>query len=616
MRKAFLGLLLLVTTSSTQPQTADADQAAANLDFDRARKLYRAAMDHDPDPKQRDRAAVRLGNIEWRLDHDAVAAERDLARVNDASEQATAAWIERARIAAELREDFSAAATAAQHAITVAKQEVDRGRAATFHASALLEPVRRARLTGRCEDDAANLAQAKLEMAAVVAKAGPLAPPARALLDAALLSNDGPTALAAWRGYFGPTAQSSLLTPAAATLSDALSTWHSPDVPVAQRRAAGLALADSRFFTEAAMVLRDPCAREPIQADDKRVAEIVAYNTATRTFVQKVNEYYRNLALNRAKPAELQKIVDESGRALWKELNEKSAYSQSALQDAVSRLFGAYISVGSTGTKFDVHLAHRVLDEQREVTQYGRTASLHFIALDGIISNGFWSWVNDGRSGDGGWATATAVYQVRPLYAAGPYDMWLKFNDPAAHAQQDREIDEDSRRDEERIAKDPALLPGGVALRLRRQYVDQVMRDLDGQKLNGIAKRDAFVARVTRDEFASSIWAHEGRDAIDKKHNLVPIGGSAELEFRAKLSEIAFAPAPRAAMNAIAYNGPANTPHGAANRRIGTLLTEWMRTHATSIAGLDIQKPMLVQVDKLTDDQLREAFRSMDPLAN
>src|SRR6266700_3406955 len=98
MRTAFLTLLVLLLTSAARSQTAAGDQAAANLDFDHARALYRTAMDHDPDEKQRDRAAVRLANIEWRLDHDAAAAERDLARVNDASEQASASFIERARI--------------------------------------------------------------------------------------------------------------------------------------------------------------------------------------------------------------------------------------------------------------------------------------------------------------------------------------------------------------------------------------------------------------------------------------------------------------------------------------------------------------------------------------
>jgi hypothetical protein len=40
-----------------------------------------------------------------------------------------------------------------------------------------------------------------------------------------------------------------------------------------------------------------------------------------------------------------------------------------------------------------------------------------------------------------------------------------------------------------------------------------------------------------------------------------------------------------------------------------------MQTHAGEIAQLDPDAPLLPQLDKLTDDQLRAAFRSMDPLA-
>jgi hypothetical protein len=618
MRIAAIAILLIASTTAVRSQTLDADEAAAHLDFDRARQLYRAAIEHEPDAKQRDRAAVRLGNIEWRLDHDADKAERDLARVADDSEQAAAAWIERARLAADLREDFRASAAAAQHAMKVANSPIDLGRAAYLHANALMEPARRARRGGRCDEAVADLQQAELEMTTLAAKAGPLPAIARQLLDAALLSNDGPAALDAWRGYYGPTAHSTLLARAATTLAHDLPAWRSSAVPAAERRAIGLALADSRLFAEAAMVLSDPCAKDNMPTDDPRVAETIAYANAMRSFSKAVDEYYRKLALHEAKPADLDQIADSSARALWNELEPRDkprAFSESALQEVLDKRFGTYASIGWTSKMYDAHLAHAVIDEQREVTQYGRTAPLRFIALDGIVSNGFWSWIHDGQSGDGGWATATAVYQVRPLYASGPYDLWLRYADPQGRAKTDRDTQEESRRDEQRLANDPNLLPAGVAMRFRMQYVDQVLRDLDAQHLEGDAKRDAFVERVTRDEFESSIWAHEGRHAIDKKFKLVPTGNGPEMEFRAKLSEVAFAPAPRAAMNAVSYDAPANTPHGAANRRIGALLTQWMRDHRASIAGLDENTPMLLQADKLTDDQLRQAFRSMDPLA-
>jgi hypothetical protein len=82
------------------------------------------------------------------------------------------------------------------------------------------------------------------------------------------------------------------------------------------------------------------------------------------------------------------------------------------------------------------------------------------------------------------------------------------------------------------------------------------------------------------------------------------------------LSEVAFASDPRRAITSgIFVELDASSPHGKANQQIFEGLIRWMRSHAAQIAGLDPSKPALMQFDKLTDAQMKEAFRSMDPLA-
>ena len=206
-----------------------------------------------------------------------------------------------------------------------------------------------------------------------------------------------------------------------------------------------------------------------------------------------------------------------------------------------------------------------------------------------------------------------AIYQIRPPYAAGPLLAWLRATVPEMRAQTERDIVDETKRDEQRIADDPNQLPHGVVLRLEQQYQDKLLADLRGSGLSGEALRTAFIAKMTSDTFQSSIWAHEGRHAIDKKYEKGL--SSPELEFTAKLSEVVFAPAPRHAAEAIGAQVPATSPHGRADRRIGEALTKWMRDHASEIAGIDSSKAMLLQFDKLSDDQLRAAFGSIDPLA-
>lgn len=621
MRPLLASLLVLGAATRSAPPAPGppfeaAVVAASNFEFTRAAELYRVAARSDPDPRQRDLAALRLANIEWRIEHDATAAGRDLDLVRENGGESPNAWIQRARMAAELRADFPAAREFAGRGLSLATRPLERAGAAYVHAFASVEPVRRARLEGRCTIDSGILPAAETEMKAVVDIAGYPPNVARMLLDIALLSNDGRMALTAWRGYYGPTAESALLARPSATLAEQLPVWAGNDATTEQRRLVGLALADARFFTEAVLVLHDPCARQPLPADDPQIRDVVTYEAAIRKLSVATDEYYREVALDQARPAVLRDLVESTERALWQQLSwkgQRPRFSQGAADKELDRRFGAIVRLGLTQNVFDLHFGHRVVDDEKEVSQYGRTASLRFVALDGIISNGFTAWAMDGRGGDGGW-TSDAIYQVRPLYATGPILAWLQSTSPAARTQQEQQIADESRHDDERVAADPDQMPFGVVLRLERQYLDRLLSDLRATGLSGDALRAAFTARLTRDTFDSSIWAHEGRHAIDKKYDHWT--SSAELEYRAKLSEVTLGPAPGKAAESIGAQVPATSPHGVADRRIGKGLTAWMTAHIGEIAAADPAKAMLTQVDKLTDDQLRSAFRSLDPLAN
>ena len=112
----------------------------------------------------------------------------------------------------------------------------------------------------------------------------------------------------------------------------------------------------------------------------------------------------------------------------------------------------------------------------------------------------------------------------------------------------------------------------------------------------------------------SSIFAYEGPHAIDAEFE--KLKNSAAREYRAKLSEIAFAPVPRLAFSGILTDNIGNgSPHGQANLKLMKGLVAWMEEHRSEIAGLDGSRPQLPQLDKLTNDQLRAAARSLDPMA-
>jgi hypothetical protein len=277
----------------------------------------------------------------------------------------------------------------------------------------------------------------------------------------------------------------------------------------------------------------------------------------------------------------------------------------------LSKRFGAVISLGETEGILNLLFGHRVADETHTVEQYGHRGSVHFIQLDGMIAGGYAAWVTHGQSGTGGWIGTDAVYQIRPMYVDGPLTLWRRIEDPAERERANEEIARETTRDLER-AKDKAIvaLPG-LTLRLRQQYGDALRRRLEQDGLHGDALRDAFVRTASADKLASSIWAHEGRHSIDKAAGITD---SVELEFRAKLSEVVYAPAPRVSMGSILAPVGGKGAHAQANERVLRGVAAWISAHATEIAGFDATAPALTQLDRLTDEQMREAFRSIDPL--
>jgi hypothetical protein len=346
-------------------------------------------------------------------------------------------------------------------------------------------------------------------------------------------------------------------------------------------------------------------------------SEIVAYASYCRQLAREFNEYYRRTLAGEGRRDELLRTYYRASHDLWSKLDWSNRppppYFPAAVAPELSRRFGAVITFGITGGFYDVHMGHRVADEAVVFELYGARARLRYFLLDGMVTNGLQSWAWDTEGAHGGWQRGDTIVQVRPVYADGALTLLLSLDS----LQRERErtaIAFDSLADVRLAAVDSiAFLPGVVA-RLRRDGRDAL---LDSLRHTALAERDvdavfsAIVSRVTRE---SAIIAHEGRHALDERSPtpLVP----AEREFRAKLSEVAQSSRPKLILSSILHPNIGDaTPHGQANARIMFGLIRWMRAHAAEIAGFDGSQPVLPQLPLLTDDQLRQAFRSMDPMA-
>ncbi len=586
-----------------------------------AEAAYREALAGDTLPDHRHNARLSLATLAWRVRHDTLTAHQLLTIEARTARERVALLIEHARMLQSLGA-WEGARSKARQALAAAASMPDSASATLAFARSVIEPAVRLRLGwdggAAVPDTLLALALHRLR-ALVTAFPGELEP-ARLLVTVAALTGDMAALAAGWRSYYlveiGDTTRGPLAAPR--SVINAILRTGETITPGSSERLAG-ALADSRMFVPAAVIAAGRAAEGP------REREITAYAAYLAAVQDVTDEFYRLTLLRGGDAGRWRDSLERLGTALWPHLDRAGSpppFSPERLNAELDRRFGATWNLGATGGYADLHFGHRVVEERRTVTQYGHTARFRFAELDGMVSNGFQSWAWDGRSAHGGWQTGDLIIQIRPEYTRAPLVAWRTLTDSAARRRFDVQIAADSAADILRGRANPVTYFPSVGRRMQRDAWQGLYDSLRAAGLGGHDLEMAFERIIDRDVQESSIFAHEGRHAIDKSsgwlsrllHFSRPLD-SPELEFRAKLSQVVFAPRPRLGIPTIvdATVGD-NTPHGQADARVMRGLLAWMTAHAAEIRGLDASLPLLPQLPLLSDAQLRAACRSLDPM--
>jgi hypothetical protein len=567
------------------------------------------------------RALAALANYRWRIAGDFDAA-REL--LTGAGDKQPAPLIEQARMKLAC-DDFDGSRTAALAAIKVSVSKRDLLRARTLFARAVAQQMTAAALRGAAlEPEGDSLMRSVLGMMRPYILEEPgLREPSRYALLAALWTGDGGTAMTAWESYFRlpPGSDAPVpLTSAGHTLRNLLPNLLNASLD--ERLEIVDALAGSRLYAES-VVLADhwglvasPRVHDLLEHD---LLEYVRWTTDLR---RDFDEGYRQIAAGHKVPSGRERL-DARAPALWRALHSNDAnYGFQRFLAEMGERFGAIFRAIPPGASY----GHIIADKVLEIDQYGHRAQLRSIVLDSMISNGYTTWLWDGRAEIGGWssdaensqpATIVSIRGDRILSA------WAELTDPEIIQRDQDNLERWTKEDDERARRDANAYLPGLALRVRLAGSRRIYDRLVAQGLHGIDLRSAFLAEYDRKFEACSIVAHEGRHALDKQSHELTLGikllagAQAELEYRAKLSEVAFAPEPFICMNAIFSSniGAKADAHGMANLRIMRGLVAWMQAHAAEIKGFDRTRPLLPQFDLLNEDQVRVAFRSMDPWA-
>jgi hypothetical protein len=619
------------TAAQARPASADgiraAEAAIMRHDVAGAEAGYRQTLSSDTSTARRLAAAVALARLTWRVRHDSAAAQVLLNSASALIPRDITAPLERVRLLLAFG-DYPSARKAANTALTLASSPAERARAVSALVAVLVEPIlvnpnTAAGVLILPEADQAALREVVPVLTGVVRQTPGVLEPARLLVMVGALTGDGTAILEGWTSYYliGTDLSEGLLADPARVLSTLLPEWKGRTAPLPNRIALINALADSRFFDVATFLALEPGNDGVVPARvDGRAAEIVAYTRFLRQVSALADQHYRGTASGDSGSVEdLRKGMLAAAEDLWPELQGGGApqpLTWESLPKVLREKFGTVLSLGLTSGYPSLHMGHAVVHEARTVRQHSREAAVRFVSLDAVTSNGFQTWAWDGRASTGGWGTATQIVQIRPAYVGDPLAAWRAVADSALRARAATRIAADSSADTERARVEPVAYFASVPARLLRDGRDQLAASLSASGLSGNELEAGFKREYASSLQESSIFAHEGRHAIDQRHE--PGLSSEELEFRAKLSQVVFASHPRlAAVSGIFQENIGDgTPHGQANARVMRGLIDWMRAHAAEIHDLRPEEPLLPQLPLLSDSQLRAAFASMDPLSS
>jgi hypothetical protein len=599
IRLTLAALLLSGSTPTPATSLSEAQDAYDNNKVADAERMFAAiAADSSASADDRSAADIALARIAWMIDGNADAA---LQRLSVSAGQPCDIGIMKLRVLKEAKRDRQAIDSEAD--LLNACPEAAKRDEMRVHAIAARLDLADAERAQRNE----LLAEAAADARLLTPDAG--VEGARARLEIALMTDNAPAALGAWKDYFWLDDSDA---PQALTHFDATRRFTrglGRNATVTERLNLAELLMRAGFGEESrryaeAHGLPGSMAKSPIWR------RLTAYWTERDKLEAETLRVNRELAHGHKDDNALEAAAKSATASLM-----KAAGASGDPEAALLKYYGLVGSVGLTNGYPSIHLGHVTEDRDEQVSQYGHSAKIHFVAIDNMISNGFTSWLWDGSAMVGGWQANGTIIQVRPAYVKGPLNAYQLTRDGPERR---KLIARQSKRAAEDIAalkQRPVATLEGLNDRLHLQSTDQVEATARSKAVGGQDVRRLFLAEYWRATLNHSIMVHEGRHAIDAMLGMNGKVDQSVLEYDAKLSELSLSNYPRMALENIDRTLEGSGPHDVAGNRIFDGYRRWMEAHAGEIMGYDPAVPALEQLDKLTDGQIREIARSLDPLA-
>lgn len=600
MKLTILSIILLLSAHLTMSQTAllwdKADQTFYDYDLPGSAAAVREILQaRQSSPKDLARAYRTLATRDWQFYRNYRLAVKHIDSALQQSTDSPTAYTLLSDIETGAGHG-KASLSAAGKALSSARTSAEWQSAALVYARAVYASSLHSR-----HRDTALLSKAGNLLVSVLDQMPGHPQAAKQLIGIGILKKDGPLVLTGWNAYFHFSGESTVWDyqqKNATILSALLPHWNG----ITDNEKIAAALADSRFY-EYANLLATPAQRE-----------IKAYATFLQKAGTLITDYYQQLALKKSNDSLFEQQLLSYCSQLLQQLQlppGKAPLTYESFLELVQPRFGTtgYLGFSSGFSSKEICLGHIVNITHKEVLQYGYKGALTFIETDLMTSNGFSDWFTEGKSRNGGWSVNDTIYQVREAYVRDPMNAWTMMTDSSIRKERLAPFENVM------ASNDTATILTGINARMRMDALDSLYASLYQQGLRDRALQVAFMHAFEQKQQDASIFAHEGRHSIDQIYfkNDFDKAPAKEREYRAKLSEIACADFPVYLLGKIISKvGP--TGHGQANLMILNNTLDWMSRHQQDIKGYNPALPAIKQIYLLSESQISNCFREIDPL--
>ena len=443
------------------------------------------------------------------------------------------------------------------------------------------------------------------------------------LSGVSLLLKDGPTLFSAWKSYYfitGETGINQVLLSSYNTFNRILPAWRKSNLSSSEKDGLIKALAKSGFYNYASLLATSKLFGNQ-NITDSSISQILHFEKYIETIGDINALFYPKIAAGlKNYENDYDTAITNAAKKLWVQLNSKNSfinYDEDLFFAAIKSKFGAEGYIGTTVGYFSMLLGLIVHDEMKEINQYGYKANFRYESISHLISVDFTTWY--GATNVGGWGTDSSIIQVRDAYLKDPFTRLTWMTDTSAYNAIAKQIADAIPGDITKCRANMYAEPSFLAPYLKLNASKLIFDSLQKTGLNTDALYLAFISESIRLNVASTVFAHEGRHAIDQLFFKAQFDTLTQddRELRAKFSEIIFSGNPKLALTGSIIGGDldSTTNHGKANLRLRKIIVNWMQLHNKEIDKLDMSIPLLVQLDLLTPQQLIAICLSADPLA-